>query len=63
MRHVRAAARVFCPKRAGSRNLARAFLVIGASNAEKDHVKYPDIDLDLPANGTKERAFVKKAAQ
>ena len=39
------------------------FLVIGASNVEKDHVKYPDIDLDLPANGTKERAFVKKAAQ
>ena len=28
------------------------FLVIGTRNPEKDHCRYPDIDLDLPANGT-----------
>ena len=28
------------------------FLVIGTRNPEKDHCRYPDVDLDLPANGT-----------
>ena len=28
------------------------FLVIGGRNPETDHAAYPDIDLDLPANGT-----------
>ena len=28
------------------------FLVIGTRNPEIDHCRYPDIDLDLPANGT-----------
>ena len=36
------------------------FLVIGTKNAQNDHVRYPDVDLDLPANGTAERVFVKK---
>ncbi len=38
------------------------FLVIGTSNAQNDHVCYPDVDLDLPANGTKKRVFVSKAS-
>ena len=38
------------------------FLVIGTSNAQNDHVRYPDVDLDLPASGTKERVFVSKAS-
>ena len=33
------------------------FLVIGTKHPEKDHVYYPDIDLDLPANGTSEREY------
>ena len=36
------------------------FLAIGTKNAQNDHVRYPDVDLDLPANGTAERVFVKK---
>lgn len=36
------------------------FLVIGTHNSENDHCVYPDVDLDLPANGTKERVFSRK---
>ena len=36
------------------------FLVIGTSNPEHDHARYPDVDLDLPANGTKNRVFTSK---
>ena len=36
------------------------FLVIGTSNPEHDHARYPDVDLDLPANGTKQRVFKNK---
>jgi len=28
------------------------FLVIGTRNPENDHCRYPDVDLDLPPNGT-----------
>jgi len=28
------------------------FLIMGTRNPEQDHVHYPDVDLDLPANGT-----------
>jgi len=28
------------------------FLIIGTRNPGSDHCKYPDVDLDLPANGT-----------
>jgi len=31
------------------------FLVIGTRNPENDHCQYPDVDLDLPANGTPHR--------
>jgi len=37
------------------------FLVIGTSNAQNDHARYPDVDLDLPANGTKDRVFTGKS--
>lgn len=37
------------------------FLVIGTSNAEHDHARYPDVDLDLPANGTKKRVYKSKS--
>jgi len=33
------------------------FLVIGSRRPEDDHCVYPDIDLDLPANGTAKRHF------
>jgi len=36
------------------------FLVIGTSNPEHDHARYPDVDLDLPPNGTKQRVFKNK---
>jgi len=36
------------------------FLIIGTRNPETDSAHYPDIDLDLPANGTVERAFIRK---
>ena len=29
-----------------------SFLVIGTRNPQNDHCRYPDVDLDLPANGT-----------
>ncbi len=28
------------------------FLIVGTRNPENDHCQYPDVDLDLPANGT-----------
>lgn len=31
------------------------FLVVGTRNPQKDHCRYPDIDLDLPPNGTPAR--------
>jgi len=31
------------------------FLVIGSRTPEIDHCRYPDVDLDLPANGTPNR--------
>lgn len=37
------------------------FLVIGTKNVEHDHARYPDVDLDLPANGTAERVFRPKS--
>lgn len=36
------------------------FLVIGGRNPETDHAVYPDIDLDLPANGTHTRSYQRK---
>ena len=36
------------------------FLVIGTRAPKTDHCRYPDIDLDLPANGTAQRVFTKK---
>jgi len=36
------------------------FLVIGARAPDKDHCRYPDVDMDLPCNGTDERVFVRK---
>ena len=36
------------------------FLVIGTKHPGKDHVHYPDIDLDLRANGTAEREYIRK---
>ena len=37
-----------------------AYLVIGGRNPETDHATYPDIDLDLPANGTPHRIYTRK---
>ena len=31
------------------------FLVVGTRKPETDHCRYPDVDLDLPANGTATR--------
>ena len=36
------------------------FLIIGTRNPETDHAFYPDIDLDLPANGTAARDYIHK---
>lgn len=36
------------------------FLVIGTRAPEKDHVIYPDIDLEIRANGTAQRHFTRK---
>lgn len=33
------------------------FLVVGGRNPQQDHVIYPDIDLDLPTNGTTDRVY------
>lgn len=39
---------------------AVTYLVIGRRNPQRDSVIYPDIDLDLPANGTSERVYQQK---
>jgi len=31
------------------------FMVVGTRSPETDHCRYPDVDLDLPANGTAKR--------
>ncbi len=36
------------------------FLIIGSRNPGSDHAHYPDIDLDLPANGTAKRVYRRK---
>ena len=36
------------------------FLIIGSRNPAADHAHYPDIDLDLPANGTSDRIYHRK---
>ena len=36
------------------------YLVVGAALPESDHCQYPDVDLDLPPNGTAQRAFSRK---
>lgn len=36
------------------------FLVVGTRSPQKDHARYPDIDLDLPANGTANRRYQRK---
>lgn len=36
------------------------FIVVGTRTPETDHARYPDIDLDLPANGTAERVYHRK---
>jgi len=36
------------------------FLVVGTRQPEVDSAAYPDIDLDLPANGTPKRAYQRK---
>jgi len=37
-----------------------SFLIIGGRHPEADHCAYPDIDLDLPANGTPQRDYRRK---
>ena len=39
---------------------AVTFLVVGTRNPEEDHCQYPDVDLDLPANGTALRKIYHK---
>jgi len=36
------------------------YLVVGGRNPETDSAAYPDIDLDLPANGTADRVYQHK---
>lgn len=36
------------------------FLVVGTRSPETDHCRYPDVNLDLPANGTPDRIFTHK---
>ena len=36
------------------------YLVVGGRNPETDHAVYPDIDLDLPADGTPNRIYKRK---
>ena len=36
------------------------FLIIGGRTPETDHAYYPDIDLDLPANGSPDRRYKHK---
>jgi len=37
------------------------FLVIGTRNPQQDHCCYPDINLDLPSNGTPQRVYQTKS--
>lgn len=39
------------------------YLIIGGRAPEKDNAFYPDIDLELPANGTAERLYLRKDGQ
>ena len=36
------------------------FLTVGSRRPESDHCRYPDIDLDLPPNGTAQRFYQSK---
>ncbi|MEP1229867.1 MAG: cupin domain-containing protein [Litorimonas sp.] len=36
------------------------FLIVGTKNPQNDHCRYPDADLDLPANGTSQRQQFRK---
>lgn len=36
------------------------FIVVGTRAPHTDHARYPDIDLDLPPNGTAERVYASK---
>ncbi|MEE9328555.1 MAG: hypothetical protein V3V30_00345, partial [Parvularculaceae bacterium] len=36
------------------------FLIVGSRSPEIDHCSYPDVDLDLPPNGTPTRVFKRK---
>jgi len=36
------------------------FLIVGSRRPEEDTGSYPDIDLQIPANGTAERVFMRK---
>lgn len=36
------------------------FLIVGTRNPQEDHCHYPDINLDLPANGEAMRTFSRK---
>jgi len=37
-----------------------SYLIVGTHSPENDHCQYPDVDLDLPANGTAQRIFQRK---
>lgn len=37
-----------------------SFIIIGRRNPKNDHAHYPDIDLDLPANGSPDRVYQRK---
>ena len=36
------------------------YIIVGTHSPETDHCQYPDVDLDLPANGTAKRVFSHK---
>jgi len=36
------------------------FLIIGGRTPETDHAHYPDIDMDLPSNGSSQRHYKRK---
>ena len=36
------------------------YLVVGTCAPARDHCHYPDVDMDLPVNGTENRIFVRK---
>lgn len=37
-----------------------SYIVVGSRSPETDHCQYPDVDLDLPPNGTDQRIFSHK---